>query len=151
MISSPSLEHLALDARAVHEHAVQAAVVEHAHAVGLAHDQRVPARDGGVVEAHVGGEAAPDAGPLARQRHGPQLAVLLVAEVLAGLLDPLADRRRAARRGRRDAARTSVRALACAASVAGRRSVLNSDARTKSSPAALGQSVSASEPVSVST
>ncbi len=80
----------ALHPRAVDEHAVEAAVVEHAHAVGLAHDEGVAARDGGVVEAHIGGEAAPDARPLARQRHGPQLAGLFVAEVLAGLLDALA-------------------------------------------------------------
>src|SRR3954452_9411067 len=54
-----------LDALAVDEHAVQAAVVEDAHAVGLAHDQRVPARHGRVVEADVGREAAPHARPLA--------------------------------------------------------------------------------------
>src|SRR3954452_6035609 len=54
-----------LDALAVDEHAVEAAVVEDAHAVGLAHDQRVPARHGRVVEADVGREAAPHARPLA--------------------------------------------------------------------------------------
>ena len=40
-ISSPSLERAPLDALAVDEHAVEAAVVEHADAVGLTHDQRV--------------------------------------------------------------------------------------------------------------
>src|SRR5579862_1179786 len=50
----PVAERAAVDAGAVDEHAVEAAVVEQPHPVGLAHDQRVPARDGGVVEAHVG-------------------------------------------------------------------------------------------------
>ena len=46
-------EHARLDALAVDEDAVEAAVVEHAHAVGLGDEQRVAARDGRVVEAHV--------------------------------------------------------------------------------------------------
>ena len=61
-------QHPPLDALAVDEHAVEAAVVEDAHAVGLAHDQRVAARHGRVVEAHVGGQAAPDPRPLAVER-----------------------------------------------------------------------------------
>src|SRR4051794_33575252 len=72
---------------AVDEYAVEAAVVEHAHAVGLAHDQRVAARDGRVVEAHVGGEAASDAGPLARQLVNDRLFAVFVDEILAGVLD----------------------------------------------------------------
>src|SRR3954453_22736692 len=57
-----------LDALAVDEHAVEAAIVEDAHAVGLAHDQRVPARDGRIVDPDVGREAAPDPRPLTLQR-----------------------------------------------------------------------------------
>src|ERR1039457_7465296 len=56
---------LAFHPRAVDEHAVEAAVVEQAHAIWLAHDQRVPARDGRVIEAQIRGQAAPDARPLA--------------------------------------------------------------------------------------
>src|SRR5205823_3242815 len=77
-------------ARAVHEHAVEAAIVEHADAVGLAHDQRMAARDRGVVEAHVGREAATDTRPLTGEGHRADLAALLVAEVLARLVDLLA-------------------------------------------------------------
>ena len=54
-----------LHALAVDEHAVEAAIVEHAQPVGLADDQRVAAGDGRVVEADVGGQAAADPGPLA--------------------------------------------------------------------------------------
>ena len=57
-----------LDAAAVDVDAVERAVVEHAHAVGLGDDQRVAARHGGVVEAHVGGQRAADPGPFARDR-----------------------------------------------------------------------------------
>ena len=49
-----------LDALAVDEDAVEGAVVEDPDAVGLAHDQRVAARDRRVVEADVGGQAAAD-------------------------------------------------------------------------------------------
>ena len=59
-----------LDPLAVDEHAVEAAVVEHPQAVGLAHDQRVAAGHGGVVEADVSRQAAPDPGPLALEREG---------------------------------------------------------------------------------
>ena len=142
------LERPAVDARAVDEHAVEAAVVEQAHAVGLAHDQRVAARDGRVVEAHVGGEAAPDPRPLARQRDRPQLAAVLVAEVLAGLLDLRPGLRQPLARGRGPAAATSVRFAGSARVLGGEiRSVLNSEARAKSRPPQLGQSVRASEPV----
>ena len=76
---------------AVDEHAVEAAVVEHAQAVGLAHDQRVPARDGRVVEADVGGQAAADPSPLALEREGDDVVVVgAVGEVLAGLVEPVA-------------------------------------------------------------
>ena len=60
-----------LDALAVDEDAVQRAVVEHADAVRAAHEQGVAARDGGVVEADVGGQGAADAGPLAGERDDP--------------------------------------------------------------------------------
>src|SRR5271167_1225582 len=70
------LQGLPVDAGAVDEHAVEAAVVEQAHTVGMAHDQRVAAGYGGVVEAHVRHQAAPDAGPLACQRDHSLLAVL---------------------------------------------------------------------------
>jgi len=66
-------ERAPLDALAVDEHAVQGAVVQHPQAVGLAHDQRVAARDGGIVEADVSREAAPDPGPLADEREGDDL------------------------------------------------------------------------------
>src|SRR5207244_12213450 len=72
------------------ETAVEASVGEPPDTGGLAHYQGLAPRDRGIVEAHVGGEAAPDAGPLARQRHDPRLASVLVAEVLARLLDLLA-------------------------------------------------------------
>ena len=138
MISSPSCSALPVDARAVDEHAVEAAVVEQPHAVGLAHDQRVAARDGRVVEAQVGGEAAADARPLARQRDRAQLAALLVDEVLARLLDALA--RACASRcvAVRGAGGSNERRLVgCARSPCAMRSVLlNSDARTNSLAAA---------------
>src|SRR6476469_3868050 len=57
-------ERLSFDSVAVDEHAVQAAVVKDSDAIGLAHDQGVAPRDRGIVEAHVCGEAATDAGPL---------------------------------------------------------------------------------------
>ena len=57
-----------LDAAAVDVDAVERAVVEHAYAVGLGDDQRMTARDGRVVEAHVGGQRAADPRPLARRR-----------------------------------------------------------------------------------
>jgi hypothetical protein len=54
-----------LDPAAVDVDAVQGAVVEHPYAVGLGHDQRMTARHGGVVEAHVGRQRAPDPRPFA--------------------------------------------------------------------------------------
>src|SRR6188472_3541329 len=80
-------QHPPLDALAVHEHAVQAAVVEDPHAVGLAHDQRVAARDRGVVEAHVGRQAASDARPLAVERRDAYARPVVPGQVLAGLPD----------------------------------------------------------------
>jgi hypothetical protein len=76
-----------LDPLAVDEHAVEAAVVEHADAVGLAHDERVAARDGRIVEADVGGKAPADPRPLARQRDDSQVIALAEGDVLAGLGD----------------------------------------------------------------
>ena len=76
-----------LDALAVDEDAVERPVVEHAHAVGLAHDQRVAARDRRVVEADVGGQAAPDPSPLLLQRRDPRRPGVLVGEVLARRVD----------------------------------------------------------------
>src|SRR4051794_27821983 len=73
-----------VDALAVDEDAVERAVVEHAHAVGLADDQRVAAADGRVVEADVGGQRAADARPLLGQRDRDDAAAVLVDEVLAG-------------------------------------------------------------------
>ena len=70
---APAVRPRALDPRAVHEHAVEAAIVEHPDAVGLTHDQGMAARDGRVVEAHVRREAAPHARPLACQRDRLQL------------------------------------------------------------------------------
>ena len=68
-------ERAPLDPLAVDEHAVEAAVVEHAQAVRLADDQRVAARHGRVVEADVGGQAAADPRPLALQRERDDVAV----------------------------------------------------------------------------
>src|SRR5919108_2020962 len=76
-----------LDALAVDEHAVEAAVVEDAHAVGLAHDQGVPPRDRRVVEADVGGQAAAHPGPLALERRHPDVAGLVPGQVLAGFAE----------------------------------------------------------------
>src|SRR3954447_18855941 len=57
-----------VDPLPVHVDPVERAVVEHPYAVGLRNNERMTARDGGVVEADVGRQRAPDAGPLAR--HG---------------------------------------------------------------------------------
>jgi hypothetical protein len=81
-----------LDALAVDEDPVEAAVVEDPHAVGLAHDERVPAGDGGVVEAHVRGQAATDPRPLALERHDPDLVALAPGQVLGRSLQGVADR-----------------------------------------------------------
>jgi hypothetical protein len=79
-----------LDALAVDEDAVERPVVQDPDAVGLAHDQRVPARHRRVVEAHVGGQAAPDPRPLLAQGEDPHAAAVLVGQVLARLRDLLA-------------------------------------------------------------
>ena len=76
-------ERAPLDALAVDEDAVEAAVVEHADAVDAADDERVAARDRGVVEAHVRREPATDPRPLAGQRDDDDLLAILEAEVLA--------------------------------------------------------------------
>ena len=130
------LQRLAVDARTVDEHAVEAAVVEQPHTVGLAHDQRVATGDGRVVEAHVRREAAPDASPLACQRHEPLLAVLLVADVLARLLDPALARcdARIPIGCRRRTSSPSLLSASIAPTLVVIRSVLNSDARTNSRP-----------------
>jgi hypothetical protein len=47
----------------------------------------VPARHRRIVEAHVSGQAAPDARPLALERNRVRLAAILEAQVLAGLVD----------------------------------------------------------------
>src|SRR5215210_2058627 len=85
-----------VDALAVDVDAVERAVVEHTDPVGLRHDEGMTARDGGVVEADVRGERAPDARPLARDGGDDAPARVLVGEVLAGhgqpgagLLDPV--------------------------------------------------------------
>jgi hypothetical protein len=79
------LEGAPFDPVPVDEDAVEAAVVEHPDAVRLAHDQGVAARDGRVVEADVGGEAAADPRPLAGERDDGERLPVLVGEVLAGL------------------------------------------------------------------
>src|SRR5689334_2157826 len=85
-------ERAPLDPLAVDEHAVEAAVVEDAEAVGLAHDQRMTARHRGVVEPDVGREAAADPRPLALEREPEHVALAAgaVRDVLAGLLEPVA-------------------------------------------------------------
>jgi hypothetical protein len=80
-------QHAPLDPLAVDEHAVQAAVVQHADAIRLADDQRVAPRHRRVVEAHVRGQAAPDPRPLALERRDAHAARLLPGQVLAVLGD----------------------------------------------------------------
>ena len=82
-------ERAPLDALAVDEHAVEAAIVEHAQPVGLTHDQRVPTGDGRIVEADVGREAAADPRPLALQgeRRPDPVVAGAVGEVLPGLVE----------------------------------------------------------------
>src|SRR3954452_19245134 len=73
-----------VDPLAVHVDAVERAVVEYPYALGLRHDERMTARNGGVVEADVGRQRAPDAGPLARHGRHDTAARVLVGEGLAG-------------------------------------------------------------------
>src|SRR3954447_24276593 len=90
-----------VDPPAVHVDPVERAVVEHPYTVGLGRDERMAARDRGVVEADVGRQGAPDAGPLARHGRDDAAARVLVGEVFAGdgqagarLLDPVRARAR---------------------------------------------------------
>src|SRR3954453_14961154 len=80
-------QHAPLDALAVDEHAVEAPVVQDPHAIGLAHDQRVPARHGRVVEPDVGREAATDPRPLALERGDANAPAVHPREVLPRLGD----------------------------------------------------------------
>src|SRR3954462_11311628 len=80
-------QHAPLDALSVDEHAVEAPVVEDPHAIGLAHDQRVPARHGRVVEPDVGREAATDPRPLALERGDANAPAVHPREVLPRLGD----------------------------------------------------------------
>jgi hypothetical protein len=77
-----------LHAPAVDVDAVERAVVEDPDAALLVGDQRVAARDGGVVEADVGGERAADARPLAADRDDVDAPVLLEGEIAAGAAEP---------------------------------------------------------------
>src|SRR5580693_1852538 len=81
----PVVQRPPLDPLTVHEHAVEAAVVEHPYPIGLAHHERVPARHGRVVEADVGGKTTSDPRPLACKRHSLRLISILIQDVLAGL------------------------------------------------------------------
>src|SRR5207248_4157995 len=54
------------------------------HAVGLAYDEGVAARDRRVVEAQIGGQRAADPRPLAGERDGHDAVTGVVGEVLAG-------------------------------------------------------------------
>src|SRR3954469_18548080 len=92
-----------LDALAVDEHAVEAAVVQDPHSVRPAHDQRVPARHGRVVEADVRRKAAPHPRPLVLQRGDLHAPALGPRQVLTRLPDHLAragEKRRALLRRR---------------------------------------------------
>src|SRR5215213_1928411 len=71
-----------VDAVAVDEDAVEAAVVEDPDDLALAVDHRVATRDGRVVEADVGRQAAPDPRPALGHRDHAQVAVL-VGDVVA--------------------------------------------------------------------
>jgi len=53
-------------------------------------NQRVAARDGGIVEADVSREAAPDPGPLADEREGDDLVARAVGDVLTRLVQAAA-------------------------------------------------------------
>jgi len=80
-----------LHALAVHEHSVEAAIVEQAHPVGLTPEQRVPARHGRVIQAQIAGQAAPNPGPLAGERHHFLVPVLAEREILARSLNLFPD------------------------------------------------------------
>ena len=73
-----------VDALAVQEDPVEAAVVEDAHRSRLAVDERVAARHGRVVEAHVRRQRAAQPGPALLQREHVH-AVVLVGHVVARL------------------------------------------------------------------
>ena len=100
-ISSPSASVCDTDALAVDEDAVEAAVVEHADAVVLDEQHGVAARDGRILEAQLGRQAAADAHRVAGHRDGAHAAGVVEDEVAAGLLERVAggvDQRVAARR-----------------------------------------------------
>src|SRR5581483_425019 len=80
------LELVPVHALAVEEDAVQAAVVEHPGIARLAVDERVPARDGGIVEADVRRQAAAHPRPAVLERDHVDALVVLVGDVVA-LLD----------------------------------------------------------------
>jgi hypothetical protein len=74
-----------LDRLAVEKDPVEAAIVQDPQApAGLGDDQGVAARDAGVVEAQVGGDAAADPGPAALDREDDDLAaVVLPGQIVA--------------------------------------------------------------------
>src|SRR5437868_14483976 len=74
-----------LDATAVDERAVGAAVIEDPRPRGPRHDDRVPPRYRGLVEAQVGREAAPDVDHLAGQRYEQGLIPSFDLDVAARL------------------------------------------------------------------
>jgi hypothetical protein len=76
-----------VDPLAADEHAVQAAVVEDAGVAVLDVDQRVAARDGRVVEADLGRQAAADSRHPAAQLDDAQAATVVVGEVVAVVLE----------------------------------------------------------------
>src|SRR5689334_11210009 len=80
-----------LDAFAVHEKAVEAAIVKCSKLVlWSAHDEGMAARYGRIVESQIGCGAPADPGPAGRQIHDHRLAVLLVGDVAPGLIEALA-------------------------------------------------------------
>ena len=121
-------EQLRDDALAVDEHAVEAAVVEHAHAVGLGDQHRMAARDGRILEAQVGRQAAAD--PHRVAGHGDRAHLAGVME------DEVAARCPRSRRGRR---RSASPCVAVSGSVRWKRVLpANSEARVKLAPVAAG-------------
>src|SRR5215211_920147 len=90
------VELVELDPLTTYEHAVQAAIVEHARPAVVAIDERVAARDRGIVEAHVRRQAATDARPAVLKGDDLDAVVRLEGEVvalrdqgIAGVLEPV--------------------------------------------------------------
>src|SRR5205085_6766576 len=78
----PVFELVPVDPLAIQEDSVQAAVVEYSDASLVPVKQRMAARDGRVVEAHVRGEASAEPCPSLLERYYANLAVIVEREVV---------------------------------------------------------------------